>query len=213
MLSESHGSVCKCVCERQKAKEMQASHHRSNHWSASKGGGGGEGWGWEDMVREVGGSRISLISKWSETGGARTVGVEVDGVCVLLRWLVWEEGKVGLCGSICNCPFCVWMGDGGGDGGPEVMRGNLLAEEGVWRQRKNIGEEVEEVCRLCWTFRGGPSSSYYMFRLDKETRPWGRRARMKRCLLVEAGNYTHFFCFHKVNSLDQQLTVPQVTHN
>lgn len=59
----------------------------------------------------------------------------------------------------------------------------------------------------------GPSSSYYVFRLDKETRPWGRRARMKRCLLVEAGNYTHFFCFHKVNSLDQQLTVPQVTHN
>lgn len=56
-----------------------------------------------------------------------------------------------------------WGMEGGGDGGPEVMRGNLLAEEGARRQRKNIGEEVEEVCRLRRTFRGGPGSSYYVY--------------------------------------------------
>lgn len=47
----------------------------------------------EDKVREVGGTWIS---------GSSNIQGELLCVCGLLR----------LVGSICNCPFCVWMGDG-----------------------------------------------------------------------------------------------------
>lgn len=60
----------------------------------------------------------------------------------------------------------------GGDGGPEVMRGNLFAQrkEGMWTQREK-GEEKKTML----SFRGGPNNSCYLFEFGSSHRSLGKK--------------------------------------